>query len=372
VAAVAAANPRTVVALSNGAPVLMPWKDAPAAILESYLGGQASGGALVDVLFGDVEPGGRLAETFPAAQADAAADPWFPGEPHQVEYREGLFVGYRHHSTAGLEPLFAFGHGLGYTRFAWDAVTADRDTVDAGEPVTVGLTVTNVGERAGSDVVQVYLHDRSGVVLRPRRELAGFAKVRLGPGESRAVEIALPARAFAYWDTEAGDWRIPTGEFGIEVARSSMDIVATLTVQIEGGVGTAPEAPGTPAVAATDEQFAARLGHAVPVPRPIRPFTRQSSLEDLTATRIGRLLNAVLWRIAPFDDEDRADEAAMRMYKRALDELPLRGAAIYSAGKLTWTTVDTLLDVLNGRPRPAAVRVLAALGRTIRSWTRSD
>jgi beta-glucosidase len=151
-----------------------------------------------------------------------------------------------------------------------------------------------------------------------------------------------------------------------------VDIVETLTVQVTGGVVAAPDGPDAPAVAATDEQFAERLGHAVPRPRPVRPFTRQTSLEELAATRIGRLLNAVLWRIAPFDDESRADEAAMRMYKRSLDELPLRGAAIYSGGKLTWTMVDTLLDILNGRPRPAAVRILAALGTTIRSWRRDD
>jgi beta-glucosidase len=361
VAAVAAANPRTVVALSNGAPVLLPWKDAPAAILESYLGGQAAGAALVDVLYGDVEPGGRLAETFPAALADVAADPYFPGDPHQVEYREGLFVGYRHHTTAGLEPLFAFGHGLGYTTFRWDAVAVDRTTVDAGDAVTVSLTVTNVGERAGSDVVQVYLSDHSGVVLRPRRELAGFAKVRLAAGASETVTIELPARAFAFYDVEAADWRIPAGAFTVEVARSSVDIVETLTVQVKGGVDRAPEGPDTPPIAATGDQFATRLGRPVPRPRPVRPFTRQSSLGELRLTRTGRLLNAVLWRIAPFDEETKADEIAMRTYKRALDELPLRGAAIYSEGKLPWSTVDILLDVMNGRPG----RAVTALGRKV-------
>ena len=366
VAAVTAANPRTVVALSNGAPVLMPWRAAPAAILESYLGGQAAGAALVDVLYGDAEPGGRLAETFPASLGDVAADPYFPGEPHQVEYREGLFVGYRHQATAGVEPLFAFGHGLGYTTFAWADVTVDRATVDAGEPVTVSLTVTNVGDRPGSDVVQIYLSDRSGVVLRPRRELAGFAKVRLGPGERETVTVSVPARAFAFYDVEAADWRIPSGNFDIEVARSSVDVAETLTVQVVGGVDTAPEGPQSPGVAATDEQFARRLGRPVPRPRPVRPFTRQSSLAELGATRIGRLLNAVLWRMAPFDEETRADETTMRTYKRALDELPLRGAAIYSDGKLTWSTVDTLLDLLNGERRQAAVRLVTVLARAAR------
>jgi beta-glucosidase len=349
VAAVTAANPRTVVALSNGAPVLMPWRDAPAAILESYLGGQAAGAALVDVLYGDAEPGGRLAETFPAAQADVAADPWFPGDPHQVEYREGLFVGYRHHVTAGVAPLFPFGHGLSYTSFAWDGVTVDPGAVDAGADVTVRLTVTNTGARAGADVVQVYLSDRTGVVLRPRRELAGFAKVRLGPGESAGVEVRVPARAFAFYDVTAGDWRVPSGEFAVEVARSSADVVTSRTVVVRGGVDTAPEGPGTPAVADTGEVFAARLGRPVPRPRPVRPYTRQSTLGQLSGTWIGRLLFAALWRMAPFDAETRADDTAMATYRRALEELPLRGAAIYSGGKLRLRAVDALVALLNVR-----------------------
>jgi beta-glucosidase len=363
IAAVTAANPRTVVALSNGAPVLMPWRDAPAAIVESYLGGQASGAALVDVLYGDAEPGGRLAETFPAALADVAADPWFPGDPHQVEYREGLFVGYRHHTTAGVAPLFPFGHGLSYTSFAWDGIAVGSGTVDAGADVTVRLTVTNTGPRAGSDVVQVYLSDRTGVVLRPRRELAGFAKVRLGPGESTEVTVVVPARAFAFYDVTAGDWRIPSGPFAVEVARSSVDVVCSLTVVVSGGVASAPEGPGTPAIAVSDELFAARLGRPVPRPRPVRPYTRQSTLGQLSGTRIGRLLFAVLWRMAPFDAETKADETAMATYRRALEELPLRGAAIYSGGKLRLRTVDVLLALLNGRQRTRRRKAHRATGR---------
>ncbi len=135
--AVCQANPRTVVVLSNGAPVAMPWVAAPAAILESYLGGQASGAALVDVLYGDVEPGGRLAETFPVRQTDLASDRNFPGQPHQVQYREGLHVGYRHLTSAGIAPLFAFGHGLGYTTFEMGAPSLDRTSITHDEPVMV-------------------------------------------------------------------------------------------------------------------------------------------------------------------------------------------------------------------------------------------
>jgi beta-glucosidase len=365
VAAVCAVNPRTVVALSNGAPVLMPWKDTPAAILESYLGGQASGGALIDVLYGDVEPSGRLAETFPASLDDVAADPFFPGEPHQVEYREGLYVGYRYHTTADRQPLFPFGHGLGYTTFAWRDVEVDRATIQAGDDVTITLTVTNTGQRPGSDVIQIYLHDRSGVVLRPRRELAGFAKVRLQPGQSRTVTVAVPARAFAFYDVRAGDWRIPSGAYDLEVARSRRDVVDTATVTVKGGVDTAAEPADAPLVAAADEHFQQRLGHPIPQPRSVRPFTRQSTLDELSATRIGRLLKAVLWRLAPIDDATKADEAAMAMFEHGLAELPLRAAAIYSGGKLRWASVDILLDILNGRPGHAATHTLTSVARTL-------
>ncbi|MEU4423255.1 glycoside hydrolase family 3 C-terminal domain-containing protein [Actinoplanes sp. NPDC024001] len=340
IAAVCAANPRTVVALSNGAPVLMPWKDAPAAILECYLGGQASGAALVDVLYGDAEPGGRLAETFPASLDDVAAGPWFPGEPHQVEYREGLAVGYRHHTTAGIAPLFAFGHGLSYTTFAWSDVTGDRGSVT--------LTVTNTGTRAGADVVQVYLHDRTGVVARPRRSLAGYAKVRLAAGQSTTVTVAVPERAYAFYDVTAGDWRTPAGEFDLEIARSSTDVVATVTVTVSDGVTAAAEPAGTPLIAATDEQFRRRLGRPVPQPRPVRPFTRDSTLDEVAATRLGRLFKAALWRAAPIDEATRANPAELAMYEHSLAELPLRAAAIFSGGKLRWGTIDLLLRLFNG------------------------
>ena len=209
--AVCQANPRTVVVLSNGAPVAMPWVAAPAAILESYLGGQASGSALVDVLYGDVEPGGRLAETFPVRQSDMASDRNFPGQPHQVLYREGLNVGYRHLITAGVAPLFAFGHGLGYTTFEMGEPSLDRMSITHDEPVAVKLPVTNTGSRPGSTVVQVYRHDRTGRVPRPRRELAGFAKVHLDAGATTEVTIVVEPRAFAFYDVQSKTWQTRRG-----------------------------------------------------------------------------------------------------------------------------------------------------------------
>lgn len=354
--AVCAANPRTAVVLSNGAPVVMPWRDQPAAILEAYLGGQAGGAALVDVLLGDREPGGRLAETFPVRQADVPSDPFFPGDPHQVQYREGLFVGYRHAVTGGAQPAFPFGHGLGYTTFTWEDARLDRTSVGAGEGVSVSVRVTNTGDRAGSDVVQVYRHDRTGVVLRPRRELVGFAKVRLDPGESATATIDVAPRAFAFYDVAAADWRVPSGPYALEVARSSVDVVHTLELAVTGGVTSAPEPPSTAPVAYSDEDFARRLGRPIPEPRPVRPFTRDSTLGEVRATRLGGLLHAVLSARGPAQVDEDAP-----MVERSLEELPLRAAALFSQGRITWARLDLVLDLLNGRPAQAGGRAVRAL-----------
>ena len=361
VAAVAAANPRTVVALSNGAPVLMPWKDDVAAIVESYLGGQASGAALAAVLLGDLEPGGRLAETFPASLDDVASNPWFPGRMRQVQHREGLFVGYRHQVTAGIEPLFPFGHGLGYTTFAWAGVELERGELAPGDGATVTLTVTNTGERSGSDVVQVYLADRSGVVLRPERQLAGFAKVRLDAGASASLRIELEARAFQFYDVETQDWCTPEGPFELLVARSATDVVTRLEGRVIGGVRSCAEPAGMAPVAATATEFARRLGRPLPPVTASRPFTRNSTVDELSATRVGRALRRVLLAVAV--DEIPEDDAATRlMFERGVDELPLRAAAIFSEGRLRLPTIDAILAVANGDARALSVAARRAAG----------
>ncbi|MCB0908245.1 MAG: glycoside hydrolase family 3 C-terminal domain-containing protein, partial [Nocardioidaceae bacterium] len=346
VAAVAAANPRTVVALSNGAPVLMPWREDVAAIVESYVGGQASGAALVSVLFGDAEPGGRLAETFPASLEDVASDPWFPGRTRQVQHREGLFVGYRHHVTTGIAPLFPFGHGLGYTTFAWSDASLDRAELSPGQGATVTVTVTNTGDRAGSDVVQVYLADRSGVVLRPERQLAGFAKVRLDPGASTLVSVEVAARAFQFYDVEASGWLTPDGPFELIVARSSADVEARLPGRVVGGVTTAAEPADTPAISGSAAEFERRLRRPVPAVPATRPFTRNSTIDELSATRVGRALRRVLLAAA-VEGIPEDDTATRLMFQRGVEELPLRAAAIFSEGRIRLPAVDAILALAN-------------------------
>ncbi len=339
--AVCAANPRTVVALSNGSPVVMPWVNAPAAILESYLGGQASGAALVDVLYGDVEPAGRLAESFPVQAQDVSSDPFFPGHPHQVEHREGIYVGYRYLVTEGIEPLFAFGHGLGYSRFAIEECTVPAEVI-AGDEVAVRVRVANVGRRAGSTLVQVYHHDRTGRASRPRRELAGFARVELDPGESTEVVVDVTPRALAFWHD---GWHIPDGDHELEIGFSSVDIARVVSFSVRGGFAGRLEPE--PVIAARDAEFAARLGRPVPTPRPVKPYVRNTTVGELAGNPVGKLLREVAYRVT---DIKSADRATRLMIERSVDQGPLRSLALFSQGKVSLGAVDGLVNLLNGRP----------------------
>lgn len=357
VRAVAAVARRTVVVLSLGSPAVLPWRDEVDAIVVAHLGGQASGGAVADLLLGEVEPAGRLTETWFASLEDIAADPYFPGGPHQVQYREGLFVGYRHATSAGVAVQYPFGHGLGYGNTAWSGASASSDSLAPGGSLTVAVDVENTGDSARSDVVQVYAHDRSGVVLRPRRELVGFAHVTLAAGERRRLEVEVRADDLAFWDVHRHDWALPRGEVDLEVGRSVERIEATLTVRLEGDAVDSAEPPSTPAVAASDAAFSDRLGRSIPSPKADRPFTRDSTIGDLSATLVGRGLRAGLRRAMPVSDADRADPATIAMLERSVDELPVRGLAQMSGGRVGWKHVDAVLAFANRRPF-AGVRAL--------------
>lgn len=234
--AVAAANPNTVVVLHNGSPVEMPWLDKVKGVLEAYLGGQAVGQAVVRILFGDVNPSGHLPETFPVKLSDNPSYLYYGGEGNEADYREGIFVGYRYYDKKDMEVLFPFGYGLSYTTFACSNLRLSASEITDQETLTATVTVTNTGARAGKTVVQLYVGDKVSTVLRPVRELKGFEKVELAPGESKDVSFVLDKRAFAYWNTELGDWHVETGEFSVEVGQSSRDIEVCGTVTVNSTV----------------------------------------------------------------------------------------------------------------------------------------
>lgn len=232
--AVAQVQPNTVVVLNNGAPVAMDeWIDGVAAVLEAWMMGQAGGAAIADVLFGRVNPSGKLAETFPRRLTDTPAHLNWPGEAGAVRYGEGLFIGYRYYDAKELPVLFPFGYGLSYTTFAYSNPRASAARFKDVDGLTVSLDVTNTGDYAGKEIVQVYVRDQKSGLVRPAKELKGFAKVDLQPGETKSVSIALDFRAFAYYQPEHKQWVTEDGDFDILIAASAADIRHTLTVTLE-------------------------------------------------------------------------------------------------------------------------------------------
>ncbi|UDY36978.1 glycoside hydrolase family 3 C-terminal domain-containing protein [Dermatobacter hominis] len=362
--ALAATSTPVVVVLSNGGVVHLPWAERVEAVLECWLGGQAGAGGATDVLFGDAEPGGRLAESIPVHVAQLPADRNFPGQPRQVEYREGPHVGYRFHDTAGVPARFAFGAGLSYTTFEWTDVEVTGDGTDR----TARVTVTNTGDRAGSDVVQVYVRDPESAVHRPHQELQGFAKVHLGPGERATVEVPLDRRSFAVWDVAAHDWLVEAGRFEVVVARSSVDPVQVVPIEVASDDVVTP-VPAPVDLVATDEEFAALLGRPVPTPKAVRPFDRNSTLEDLESTVVGRLLSSVVVRegakraAQEFPDPD---DATIEMVRSSLKEGPVRMLVLMGGGILDFAQADVLLKALDGRWTSAARSVLAGLAARLR------
>ncbi|MCG3207632.1 MAG: Thermostable beta-glucosidase B [Anaerolineae bacterium] len=235
--AVAAVQPHTVVVLNNGAPVAMnDWLDGVDAVLEGWMMGQAGGEAIADVLFGRVNPCGKLPETFPLKLADTPSHLNWPGEMGQVRYGEGLFIGYRYYDAKEMPVLFPFGYGLSYTSFAYSNAAVSATTFKDVDGVTVSVDVTNTGAVAGKEIVQIYVHDRQAGLVRPHKELKGFAKVELQPGETKTVSIPLDFRAFAFYHPEYKQWITEDGEFDILIAASATDIRHTVTVTLQSTV----------------------------------------------------------------------------------------------------------------------------------------
>lgn len=231
--AVCAANPRTVVVLQTGSPIAMPWLSKPAAVLQAWFPGQECGNGIADVLFGEVDASGRLPQTFPMRLQDNPAYINYPGENGKVTYGEGIFVGYRYYEKKDVAPLFPFGYGLSYTTFEYANLRLSSDLIGPDDKLEVSVDVTNTGERAGSEVVQLYVSDQKSSLVRPNKELKRFAKVKLEPGATQTVTFTLDRRALAYWDDQIHRWVAEAGVFTVLVGRSSADIVLSAEFELK-------------------------------------------------------------------------------------------------------------------------------------------
>lgn len=315
-------NAHIVVVLSNGAPIEMPWIDKVEAVLEAYLGGQAAGGAVSDLLYGDVNPSGKLAETFPLRLADTPAHLNFPGANDVVEYNEGLFVGYRYYDMKEMETLFPFGHGLSYTQFDYQKMTVNRTELTDEDTVEVAVTIANSGERAGQEIVQLYVQDLKSTVIRPLKELKGFTKVLLAAGETKTVTLTLDKRAFSYYDVSIGDWHVETGEFALLVGRSSAAIELRETIHVTG-------TQMLPVAMTRNSTVGDIMCH---------PTTREHAQQFFKQLQMP-------FEIAEMDFEAEALDLGAAMLKN----MPLRGIVSFSQGQFSEEQLAAFLDVLNAK-----------------------
>lgn len=349
ISAVAAANTRTAVALSNGSPVTMPWLDEVRAVLELYLTGQAGAGALTDLVFGEVCPSGKLAETFPLELDHVPAQVDFGETARRVVYREGLNVGYRYFTTYDKPVLFPFGFGLSYTRFGYGKAKLDVPAANLSKPVRVTVPITNKGKVAGAEIVQVYVRQRGASVFRPDRELKGYAKVRLAPGETSEVVIELDKRAFSFWDNDAKKWRVEPTEFDILIGESATTIHRTLSFTAQGDEGyNMREAFSAVQPVTMDDAQLSALGLTVTPVESSRPFHRNSTLSDIRNHWLGKRVYAqaqTQMRAILNPDDNPVLE---KMGESFLNHLPLRTLQTMSQGALTDSRLDTMIAVMNG------------------------
>ena len=351
--AVEQANPNTVVVLNAGASLETPWLAHCRALVYGALGGQAGAGAMVDVLTGKVNPGGKLAETWANAYEQTPARDNFAGAGRTVQYREGLYVGYRYYQTAGVPVAFPFGYGLSYTSFAFSDLKVTADSVT--------LTVTNTGARDGAEIVQVYIAKPGAEIFRPAQELKAFARVPLAAGESRTVTLPLDDKAFRYWNTSTDGWEIEGGRYEVRVGASSADIRLTADVDIRGT--NAPDPYAGKALPhyksgsvqnVPDAEWEALLGH--PIPQDKVKIDRNMTLGELNHSRspLGWLIWAVLTALlnASFK-KGKPDLNVLFQYN-----MPLRALAKMTSGAISMGMVDGIVLEAKGFWVIGLVRVI--------------
>jgi beta-glucosidase len=234
ISAVAKVNKNTIVVINAGGPVIMSkWIDQVPAIVDMWYGGQEAGNAVADILFGDANPSGKLPVSFVKRWEDSPAYGNYPGTNLQVNYAEGIYVGYRYFDTKKLEPLFPFGYGLSYTKFDYNDIKISPGSAPENQPVEVSVNVRNSGSRAGAEVVELYVHDGHATIDRPVQELKGFRRVNLAPGETQTVRFTLDRSALAFYSPTKKDWMVDPGQFDVWVGSSSRDIRAKGSFRVE-------------------------------------------------------------------------------------------------------------------------------------------
>ena len=351
--AVAAVNPKIVVVLYSGSVVETPWLDNCQALLYAALGGQAGAGAVADALTGKVNPCGKLAETWPLAYADIPSAADFATRRKTVEYREGLYIGYRYFTTAEKAVRFPFGYGMSYTTFAYSDMAADEQGVS--------LTVTNTGSVAGTEIVQLYIAKKNSELFRPAKELKGFARVTLAPGEKQRITIMLDDKAFRFWNVKANRWEIEGGEYELLVGASVEDIRLCEKISVHGTATVHPYEDRDldcyykgNVLHVSDADFEKLLGH--PIPNGKTKIDRNLTLGELNHARspLGWLVWLVLTILLDLSyKRGKPDLNILFQYN-----MPLRALAKMTNGAISMGMVDGIVMELQGFWILGLVRVI--------------
>jgi beta-glucosidase len=353
------AHDKVIIVLSNGSPVEMPWVNDVSAILEGYLGGQAGACALADLLVGKVNPSGKLAETFPLKLEDNPSHHYFPMGPSTVEYRESIYVGYRYYDTVKQDVLFPFGHGLSYTTFEYRHLQLSHSKISEKDNLSIGLKVKNIGAVAGKEIVQVYVRAADSAVFRPEKELKGFTKVSLQPGEEREVSIDLTQRAFSYFNSQINDWQVDPGTFEILVGASSGDIRLRASLEVKSSQAPDPQVnreqlyayynfpKGLPI---SQDDFTVLLGKPIPENRGLEKgnYTINTPVGDMSESFIGRQLYSFMeGQIAKMIEGQEGTPTAYLM-QAMVREMPLRSMLMMGEGPFNREMLNALLTMING------------------------
>lgn len=345
-------NKNVVIVLSNGSPIEMPWKDKVKAIITGYLGGEASGSAMVNCLIGKSNPSGKLTETYPLRLEDTPCFDNFPGTEVSCEYRESIYVGYRYYDKNKLNVLFPFGYGLSYTKFKYSKLEVDQ----IGKTIKVSFRIKNIGKVRGKEIAEVYVSQKSPVIFKPEKELKGFEKVELEPGEEKEVVIKLDKSAFEYYNVEQKKWLVEHGEYFILVGKSSRDIVLKEKIKIISSdkniskkyansykIGNVKKV--------TDKEFEELLGFKIPDRTlKIEDATEYNTVEQLKNTRVGKVIwDEGMRKMHKLMKEQRINEALEVM---VLLQKPLKKAILNHNNNITKEMVEEFLDLAktNGKP----------------------
>lgn len=357
-------NKNVIVVLSCGSPVRLAKVEPHAkAILNMYLGGQAVGEAARRLIFGEVNPSGKLAETFPIKNSDNISALYFPMGPRSVQYRESIYVGYRYFEAAEKPVQYPFGYGLSYTTFEYSDLKLSSSAIKEGETLTVTFKVKNTGSREGAEAAQLYVGDVKSSVFRPKKELKGFKKVYLAAGEEKEISITLDSRAFSYYNVLIKDWHIESGDFEIIIGASSADIRLSATVNVTSANPDAPipdyraAAPWYYNVKESEEQkqrtipaeqFAALYGASITENTPYAKgeFTRNCSLGDVSCSATGKFLLGVITAGAKLV---AAGSENKEMVLHSIADMPLRSFMGFTGGLISAESVEGIVDMCNGK-----------------------